>query len=162
MGKVFRCKNSFILRTGVNLLGLSEAAESIGFRATGIRTSIHKLKEQAKLPCIIHWNQEHFVVLYRITRKKAKWYFHVADPAYGLLKYEETEFKRCWITTIQSGVEKGVAKKSATLILLRPMAQKSMITPIRAVQKLLPIILICYSISPVKQKIYKSFTPLYL
>jgi len=102
-------ENSFILRTGVNLLGLSEAAESIGFRATGIRTSIQKLKEQAKLPCIIHWNQEHFVVLYKITRKKAKWYFHVADPAYGLLKYEETEFKKCWITTVQSGMEKGVA-----------------------------------------------------
>ncbi len=102
-------ENSFILRTGVNLLGLSEAAESIGFRATGIRTSIQKLKEQAKLPCIIHWNQEHFVVLYKISRKKANWYFHVADPAYGLLKYEEKEFKQCWITTVQNGVEKGVA-----------------------------------------------------
>ncbi|MDR3327397.1 MAG: peptidase domain-containing ABC transporter [Prevotellaceae bacterium] len=102
-------EKSHILRTGVNLLGLSEAAESIGFRATGVRTSIQKLKEQAKLPCMIHWNQEHFVVLYKITGRKDKWFFHIADPAYGLLRYEEEEFKKCWITTIQGGIEKGVA-----------------------------------------------------
>jgi len=57
-------EKSYILRTGVNLLGLSEAAESIGLRSICVRTSIQKLKEQAKFPCIIHWNQEHFVVLY--------------------------------------------------------------------------------------------------
>jgi ATP-binding cassette subfamily B protein len=112
-GRIFSVQQlrekSYILRTGVNLLGLSEAAESIGLRTTCVRTSIEKLKAQAKLPCIIHWNQEHFVVLYKIARKKNKWYFHIADPAYGLLKYEEQEFKNCWITTVQSGVEKGVA-----------------------------------------------------
>jgi len=102
-------ENSHIVRTGVNLLGLSEAAESIGFRSTCVRTSIQKLKEQAKLPCIIHWNQEHFVVLYRIKKKKNKWIFCISDPAYGLLEYEEQEFKKCWITTVQAGVEKGVA-----------------------------------------------------
>ncbi|MDR0836111.1 MAG: peptidase domain-containing ABC transporter, partial [Tannerella sp.] len=112
-GKTFSVQQlrekSHILRTGVNLLGLSEAAESIGFRATCVRTSVQKLKEQAKLPCVIHWNQEHFVVLYKITRKKDKWFFHIADPAYGLLKYEEQEFKNCWVTTVQGGIEKGVA-----------------------------------------------------
>ena len=102
-------EKSYILRTGVNLLGLSEAAESIGFRTTCVRTSIQKLKEQAKLPCIIHWNQEHFVVLFKITKKKDKYFFHIADPAHGLLKYEEEEFKKCWITTVQGGQEKGVA-----------------------------------------------------
>ena len=102
-------EKSYILKTGVNLLGLSEAAESIGLRSTCVRTSIQKLKEQAKLPCIIHWNQEHFVVLYKITKKKDRWFFHIADPAHGLLKYEEHEFKNCWITTVQDGNEKGVA-----------------------------------------------------
>lgn len=102
-------EKSHILRTGVNLLGLSEAAESIGFRTTSVRTTIEKLKEQSKLPCVIHWNQEHFVVLYKIKRKKGKWFFYIADPAYGLLKYEEHEFRNCWITTIQGGIEKGVA-----------------------------------------------------
>lgn len=102
-------EKSHILRTGVNLLGLSEAAESIGFRTTNVRTTTFKLKEQAKLPCIIHWNQEHFVVLYKIVQKKEKSIFYIADPAYGLLKYEEQEFKNCWISTIQNGVEKGIA-----------------------------------------------------
>ena len=102
-------EKSYILRTGVNMMGMSEAAESIGLRSTTVRTSVKKLREQAKLPCIIHWNQQHFVVLYRITRKKEKYFFHIADPAYGLLRYEEQEFKNCWITTVQGGIEKGVA-----------------------------------------------------
>ena len=102
-------EKSHILRTGVNLLGLSEAAESIGLRTTCVRTTIQKLKEQAKLPCIIHWKQEHFVVLHKITKRKGKWFFHIADPAYGLIKYEEHEFKNCWITTVRDGTERGVA-----------------------------------------------------
>lgn len=102
-------ENSYIQRTGVNLLGISEAAESIGLRTTGIRTTIDKLKQQSKLPCILHWNQMHFVVLYKIERAKGKTYFHIADPAYGLLKYEEEELKKCWISTCQGGVEKGIA-----------------------------------------------------
>ena len=102
-------EKSHILRTGVNLLGLSEAAESIGLRTTCVRTTIQKLKDQAKLPCIIHWTQEHFVVLYKITKRKGKWFFHIADPAYGLIKYEEQEFKNCWITTVRDGTERGVA-----------------------------------------------------
>lgn len=81
-------ENSYIQRTGVNLLGISEAAESIGLRTTGIRTTIDKLKQQSKLPCILHWNQMHFVVLYRVEESKGKTFFHIADPAYGLLKYE--------------------------------------------------------------------------
>ena len=100
---------SFIQRTGVNMLGISEAAESIGLRATGIRTSIDKLKEHAKLPCILHWNQEHFVVLYKVEKKKDKVFYYIADPAYGLLKYEEAELKKCWISTSQNGVDKGIA-----------------------------------------------------
>ena len=102
-------EKSHILRTGVNLLGLSEAAESIGLRTTCVRTSIQKMKEQAKLPCIIHWKQVHFVVLYKIDKRKNKYFFHIADPAYGLIKYEEQEFINCWITTVRDGTEKGVA-----------------------------------------------------
>ncbi len=112
-GKTFSVQQlrerSFIQRTGVNLLGISEAADSIGLRATGIRTTIDRLKEQSKLPCILHWNQEHFVVLYHIERRKTNTYFYIADPAYGLLKYEEAELKKCWISTTQGGQEKGIA-----------------------------------------------------
>lgn len=102
-------EQSFIQRTGVNLLGISEAAASIGMRTTGVRTTLAKLKTQCKLPCILHWNQVHFVVLYRVEHKRNKWYFYIADPAYGLLKYEEEELKRCWISTRQGGEEKGIA-----------------------------------------------------
>lgn len=102
-------EQSFIQRTGVNMQGLSEAAASIGMRATGIRTTLEKLKQQSKLPCILHWNQIHFVVLYKIVQKKGKTYFYIADPAYGLLKYEEEELRKCWISTTQGGIEKGIA-----------------------------------------------------
>ena len=102
-------EQSFIQRTGVNMQGISEAATSIGMRATGIRTTIDKLKQQSRLPCILHWNQIHFVVLYKIVQKKGKTYFYIADPAYGLLKYEEEELKKCWISTSQGGIEKGIA-----------------------------------------------------
>lgn len=100
---------SYIQRTGVNMLGLSEAAASIGLRATVMRTTIERLKAHSKLPCILHWNQMHFVVLYKIEKKKNKTWFYIADPAYGLLKYEEGELKNCWISTSQGGVEKGIA-----------------------------------------------------
>lgn len=102
-------EQSFIQRTGVNLQGISEAASSIGLRATGIRTTLEKLKQQSKLPCILHWNQIHFVVLYKIVQKKEKTYFYIADPAYGLLKYEEEELRKCWISTKKGGIEKGIA-----------------------------------------------------
>ncbi len=100
---------SFIQRTGVSMLGISEAAASIGLRGTGIRTSIDKLRQHAKLPCILYWNQEHFVVLYKVEKKKNKTYYYIADPAYGLLKYGEEEIKKCWISTSQGGLEKGIA-----------------------------------------------------
>ena len=112
-GKTFSVQQlrerSFIQRTGVNLLGISEAAASIGLRTTGVRTTIGRLKEQSKLPCILHWNQEHFVVLYKIEQRKGKTWFYIADPAYGLLKYEEPELKKCWVSTTQGGQEKGIA-----------------------------------------------------
>lgn len=100
---------SFIQRTGVSMLGISEAAASIGLRGTGIRTSIDRLRQHSKLPCILYWNQEHFVVLYKVERKKDKTFYYIADPAYGLLKYEESELKKCWISTSQGGVDKGIA-----------------------------------------------------
>ena len=102
-------EHSYIQRTGVNLLGISVAAENIGMRTTGVRTTLEKLRQQSKLPCILHWNQEHFVVLYRVELKKGKTLYYIADPAYGLLKYEEEELRKCWISTRQGGVEKGVA-----------------------------------------------------
>ena len=63
-------ENSFIGRDGVSLLGISKAAEKIGFKTIGGRITFDKLAEKAPLPCIVHWNQEHFVVLYDVKTKR--------------------------------------------------------------------------------------------
>ena len=62
-----------ISREGVSLLGISDAAESIGFRATGVKITWEQLREKAILPCIIHWNQQHFVVVYKIVKFHNDW-----------------------------------------------------------------------------------------
>ena len=86
-----------ITREGVSLLGISDAAESIGFRTTGVKITWHQLRDEANLPCIVHWTQQHFVVVYRIARKRGKWWVYVSDPASGLLKYTEEQFLKAWI-----------------------------------------------------------------
>lgn len=79
-------------REGTSLLNLSDTAEKIGLRTLGVKLSATSLKE-APLPSILHWNNDHYVVLYKI--KKSKYY--ISDPAYGLLKYSEEEFLDRWI-----------------------------------------------------------------
>ena len=59
-------ENSFIGRDGVSLLGISRAAEEIGFKTVGGRLTFDALSEKAHLPCIVHWKQEHFAVVYEI------------------------------------------------------------------------------------------------
>jgi ATP-binding cassette, subfamily B, bacterial len=90
-------------REGSNLLFLSEAAEKIGFRTIGVKLNINKL-EEAPLPCILHWNKVHYVVLYKIKRK-----YFISDPAIGLLEYTKSEFLKFWIgnnanETTQEGI----------------------------------------------------------
>ncbi|WP_343705254.1 peptidase domain-containing ABC transporter [Flavobacterium sp.] len=79
-------------REGSNLLFLSDAAEKIGFRTLGVKLSVKRI-EEAPLPCILHWNDNHYVVLYKI--KKGKYY--ISDPAFGLLEYTKDEFVKFWI-----------------------------------------------------------------
>ncbi len=62
---------SYITRSGVSMLGISDAAESIGFRTKGYRLTWEQLRDEVPLPCIVHWNQRHFVVVYAITEKRA-------------------------------------------------------------------------------------------
>lgn len=81
-------------KNGVNLLGISEAAEKLGFRTYGVRLTLEQLHE-AELPCILHWNQNHFVVLYNIKNNK----YYVSDPATGLIAYDEKEFTKNWFST---------------------------------------------------------------
>ena len=83
-----------ITREGVSMLGISDAAESIGFRTTGVKLTWNQLKEEMPLPCIAHWNQKHFVVVYAIDKKGT---VTVADPAAGILKYSVNDFLKCWL-----------------------------------------------------------------
>lgn len=79
-------------REGSSLLNISDAAESIGFKTLGLKISTKKLIE-ATLPCILHWDNNHYVILYKIKKNKV----YIADPALGLVEYTEDEFIRYWI-----------------------------------------------------------------
>ena len=102
-------KHSFITREGVSMLGISDAAEFIGFRTSGIKVSFQQLVGDVPLPCILHWNQNHFVVCYGIYKKRDGYYIKIADPASQLITYHEKEFKKCWLSTKSQGEEKGTA-----------------------------------------------------
>ncbi|CAM1359880.1 ABC transporter ATP-binding protein [Tenacibaculum litopenaei] len=92
-------------REGSSLLGLSEAVESIGFKSLGLKLAYDKLKE-APLPCILHWNKNHYVVLYKIKRDKV----YISDPAHGLLVYTKEEFIENWIgNNADEFTEEGIA-----------------------------------------------------
>jgi ATP-binding cassette subfamily B protein len=99
-------------REGSSLLGISDAAEKIGFRTLGIKVTYEKLVEDAPLPCIAHWNQNHFVVIYKIKKDVV----YIADPAHGLLKYKKDEFLKSW----QSDHHEGI------LLLLEPTPEFSL------------------------------------
>ena len=62
---------SFITKSGVSMLGISDAAESIGFRTRGYCLTWEQLRDEVPLPCIVHWNQRHFVVVYKIKKRRA-------------------------------------------------------------------------------------------
>lgn len=81
-------------KEGASLYNLSEAAERIGFRTRGVRIGLDSLAREVQLPCILHWNQEHFVVLVKAGRGS----FQVADPAVGLLRYTQVQFQERWVT----------------------------------------------------------------
>ena len=87
-----------ISREGVSLLGISDAAEAVGFRTMGVKLTFAQLCEEAVLPCIVHWRQNHFVVVYRIERRRGKMWVHVSDPASGLLRYTMEQFLKSWIS----------------------------------------------------------------
>ncbi len=86
-----------ITREGVSMLGISDAAESIGFRATGVKITWEQLCDEMPLPCIVHWNQRHFVVVYEIRKRRGGYVVKVADPASGLLTYTEEAFCKAWL-----------------------------------------------------------------
>ncbi len=96
----------FLTREGVSLLGISEAAEKIGFRTTGVKIAFEQLAE-APLPCIVHWKQNHFVVVYKVGGREGV--VGVADPRHGLIKYSKEEFLNGWLSSRKDGEDHGIA-----------------------------------------------------
>lgn len=119
-----------ISKDGVSILGISEAAEAIGFHSIGVKITIKKLLSQVPLPCLLHWEQSHFVILYdvrpaqtniilgifswltgRLTPSQSQRtaecktnMFYVSDPAKGLLTYSMAEFEKHWLATSNEGM----------------------------------------------------------
>jgi len=103
-------EKSFITREGVSMLGISDAAESIGFRTNGVKITFEQLVSEKPLPCILHWNQSHFVVCYGIKRKKNRDYeIKISDPAGEKYTMNKTEFLKCWISSRSGGEDTGTA-----------------------------------------------------
>lgn len=127
---------SYLTREGVSMLGISEAAEHIGFRTKGYRLTWEELRDDVPLPCILHWKQRHFVVVYDIKKKKRSFSLfpkrrkgdsdeafsspsgggregaavvYISDPASGLLTYTKDEFLKCWLSTKTEGQPEGAA-----------------------------------------------------
>jgi ATP-binding cassette subfamily B protein len=88
---------------GVSLLNIGDAASYVGFHTSCGKATQAQLKE-IPLPCIIHWNQNHFVVLYKIKKRK----HYVANPNRGLIIYDEFEFLNNWLSSVSSQEEKGI------------------------------------------------------
>lgn len=95
---------------GVSLLGISKAAESVGIKTIGGYISWDDLvTEEGILPLIAHWDQNHFVVVYKVKKtRKGEYIVYVADPAKGLLTYDRREFSSHWISTVSQGEERGI------------------------------------------------------
>ncbi|MDM1551676.1 peptidase domain-containing ABC transporter [Empedobacter falsenii] len=93
-------------REGSSLLGLSDAAEQIGFRTIGVKINFDILKSEVPFPCIVHWNNSHFIVVYKIVKNK----IFVSDPSYGLITYSYEEFIKNWIgNNANKETEEGIA-----------------------------------------------------
>ncbi len=116
----FLRNRSYITHEGVSMLGISDAAESIGLRTKGYCLTWEQLRDEVPFPCIIHWNQIHFVVVYDIKKYLSKnkgtggEIIFIADPAIGLLTYTKEEFLKYWISTKKEGTKEG------TTLLLEP------------------------------------------
>lgn len=98
-------QRSYITREGVSLLGISDAAESIGMRTMGVKTTLENLEKEKVTPFIAHWNQNHFVVVYKIYKNKV----YVADPGSSKITYTKKEFSEHWISTTKNGENQGIA-----------------------------------------------------
>ena len=95
----------FATTEGVSMLGINETANNLGLRTICVKTTT-SIFDKSPLPSILHWDQNHFVVLYKVKKGKK---FYVADPGKGLVTYNLEEFKQHWISTKSNSEDKGIA-----------------------------------------------------
>lgn len=100
-------------REGSSLLGLSEATEKIGFRSLGVKLPLKTLVE-APMPCIVHWDQNHYTVVYKIKKNKV----YISDPAHGLVDFQKEDFLQHWI-----GQHADETTPEGVVLLLEPTPQ---------------------------------------
>lgn len=99
-------EHSYIDREGVSMRGIVEAADEIGLQSLAVALPFESTHEDqpglvdAPLPCIVHWRQKHFVVVYKIKGKRV-W---VADPALGKIRMSIHDFKAGYIQNNDRGV----------------------------------------------------------
>lgn len=98
-----------ITKEGVSFLDLSYGAEKIGLHTLAAYADIQDLQTKIPLPCIIHWQNNHFIVIYKITKSKV----FVSDPARGLLTVSLEEFSKKWYDS---------EKDKGPLLAIEPMA----------------------------------------
>ncbi|MEW7278625.1 peptidase domain-containing ABC transporter [Aquimarina sp. 2201CG1-2-11] len=97
---------SYITREGVSLLGIKEAATRIGFDAFAAKLTSQDLIEKRYKSLIIHWNQNHFVVLCGVKKNlfKGEYMFKIADPTHGVISLTQEEFEKGWLPDEQEGI----------------------------------------------------------
>ena len=102
----------YLDRGGSPLLGINDAAERIGFRCMGVKSSFEKFASKAIFPCIVHWRNDHYVVVYKtdVKKKNGRWTgkIYVADPGFGKMVYTVPEFLEGWISDTENEEQKGI------------------------------------------------------
>lgn len=85
----------YLTNEGTSVSGICEGAEAIGLKTLPVSVKWESLEKQVPLPCIAHWRQRHFVIVYKISKDK----IYVADPDHGLITYSKTDFLEAWQNT---------------------------------------------------------------
>ncbi|MDR3218228.1 MAG: peptidase domain-containing ABC transporter [Dysgonamonadaceae bacterium] len=106
-------KISNLTRSGISLLNISDTAEKIGLQTCGIKLTKEQLTE-ISLPCIVSWNKNHFIVIYKISNNQVI----CGDPLQGILKYSMADFLNCWYS-----IEDNIKGKMGIVLLLEPLPQ---------------------------------------
>ena len=90
---------SHLTREGVSVAGIRDALDKIGAESRTFEMTLEQLREKCPLPAILHWEQNHFVVLYKVERSRftGHWHYKVANPAYGRHRFTEESFSRYWL-----------------------------------------------------------------